>query len=134
MAIGGPVVGGVHRVRPGSPGETVARREAVQLYTKAALKRLGWTAVVILVAWCVFLVAMFAERDNPIGAAGDECDKEQPGSSSPTRAWIPGRCNTTWATRTSSTPFDIPSFHPIGSVISGKTRPGRRADCPLCPH
>jgi hypothetical protein len=36
------------------------RREAVQLYTKAVLKRLGWTAVLLLVAWCVFLVAMFA--------------------------------------------------------------------------
>jgi hypothetical protein len=28
--------------------------------TKASLKRLGWTAVVTLVAVCVFLVAMFA--------------------------------------------------------------------------
>jgi hypothetical protein len=32
----------------------------VQLYTKALLKRLGWTAVVTLVAVCVFLVAMSA--------------------------------------------------------------------------
>jgi hypothetical protein len=32
----------------------------MQLYTKAVLKRLGWTAVVALVAVCVFLVAMFA--------------------------------------------------------------------------
>jgi ABC-type long-subunit fatty acid transport system fused permease/ATPase subunit len=32
----------------------------VQLYTKAVLKRLGWTAVVTLVAVCVFLVAMAA--------------------------------------------------------------------------
>jgi hypothetical protein len=32
----------------------------VQLYTKAVLKRLGWTAVVALVAVCVFLVAMSA--------------------------------------------------------------------------
>jgi hypothetical protein len=32
----------------------------VQLYTKAVLKRLGWTAVVTLVAVCVFLVAMSA--------------------------------------------------------------------------
>ena len=32
----------------------------MQLYTKAVLKRLGWTAVVTLVAVCVFLVAMFA--------------------------------------------------------------------------
>jgi 4-amino-4-deoxy-L-arabinose transferase-like glycosyltransferase len=32
----------------------------VQLYTKAVLKRLGWTAVLTLVAMCVFLVAMFA--------------------------------------------------------------------------
>jgi len=32
----------------------------VQLYTKAVLKRLGWTAVVGLVAVCVFLVAMYA--------------------------------------------------------------------------
>ena len=30
----------------------------MQLYTKAVLKRLGWTAVVGLVAVCVFLVAM----------------------------------------------------------------------------
>jgi hypothetical protein len=32
----------------------------VQLYTKAVLKRLGWTAVLTLVAVCVFLVAMYA--------------------------------------------------------------------------
>ncbi len=32
----------------------------MQLYTKAVLKRLGWTVVLTLVAMCVFLVAMFA--------------------------------------------------------------------------
>ncbi len=32
----------------------------MQLYTKAVLKRLGWTAVVALVAVGVFLVAMSA--------------------------------------------------------------------------
>jgi hypothetical protein len=47
-------------VRQGLPCETADRREAVQLYTKASLKRLGWTAVLTLVAVCVFLVAMFA--------------------------------------------------------------------------
>jgi hypothetical protein len=46
--------------RAGPPRETVDRREAVRLYTKAVLKRLGWTAVVGLVAVCVFLVAMSA--------------------------------------------------------------------------
>lgn len=32
----------------------------MQLYTKAVLERLGWTAVVALVAVCVFLVVMLA--------------------------------------------------------------------------
>ena len=32
----------------------------MQLYTKAVLKRLGWTAVITLIAVCVYLVAMFA--------------------------------------------------------------------------
>jgi hypothetical protein len=32
----------------------------MQSDTKASLKRLGWTAVVALVAACVFLIAMFA--------------------------------------------------------------------------
>jgi hypothetical protein len=32
----------------------------MQLYTKAVLKRLGWTAVVAVVAMGVFLVAMYA--------------------------------------------------------------------------
>ena len=32
----------------------------MQLYTKAVLKRLGWTAVIGLVAVGVFLVAMYA--------------------------------------------------------------------------
>ena len=32
----------------------------MQLYTKAVLKRLGWTAVVALVAVCVFLAALYA--------------------------------------------------------------------------
>jgi hypothetical protein len=45
---------------PGPPCETGDRREAVQLYTKEVLKRLGWTAVLALVAVCVFLVAMSA--------------------------------------------------------------------------
>jgi hypothetical protein len=47
-------------VRQGLPCETADRREAVQLYTKASLKRLGWTAVIALVAVGVFLVAMYA--------------------------------------------------------------------------
>jgi ABC-type dipeptide/oligopeptide/nickel transport system permease component len=38
----------------------VGRREVVQLYTKAVLKRLGWTAVLTLVALGVYLAAMYA--------------------------------------------------------------------------
>jgi hypothetical protein len=45
---------------PGPASETVDRREAVQLYTKPVLKRLGWTAVLTLVAVGVYLVAMSA--------------------------------------------------------------------------
>ena len=31
----------------------------MQLYTKAVLKRLGWTAVITIVAVCLYLAAMF---------------------------------------------------------------------------
>jgi hypothetical protein len=44
----------------GLPCEKADRREAVQLYTKAVLKRLGWTAVVTVVAVSAFLIAMAA--------------------------------------------------------------------------
>ena len=32
----------------------------MQLYTKAVLKRLGWTVVLLIVAECIFLVATYA--------------------------------------------------------------------------
>jgi hypothetical protein len=45
---------------PEPPRETGDRREAVRLYTKASLKRLGWTFVLLVVAECVFVVAYLA--------------------------------------------------------------------------
>src|SRR5260370_41589069 len=39
-----------------------------------------------------------------------------------TAFWLLGRCNTISATRTSSIRFDIASFLPSGSAISGRTR------------
>jgi hypothetical protein len=41
-----------------------------------------------------------------------------------TRAWILAACNTTWATRTSSTRCDIPSYRPSGFAIFGRTERG----------
>lgn len=32
----------------------------MQLYTKAVLKRLGWTVVLLIVAECIFLIAVYA--------------------------------------------------------------------------
>jgi hypothetical protein len=40
-------------------------------------------------------------------------------SSSPTMAMTPGRYSTTWATETSSTQSDTPSFRPLASGTSG---------------
>src|SRR4051794_27489719 len=42
------------------------------------------------------------------------------GTSWRTRAWTLAACNTTSATRISSTPFVTPSFHPTGSATSGE--------------
>jgi hypothetical protein len=68
-----------------------------------------------------------AEERDALGPPADRhpiptCCGIQPGSSWPIRAWILGRCNTTSATRTSSTRYDIPNLLPIGSAISGRTK------------
>ena len=48
------------------------------------------------------------------------CSDMPAGTSWRTRAWTLAACNTTSATRTSSTPCATPSFHPTGSATSGE--------------